>query len=890
MTELSIARLNDALSGRYTLESEIGQGGMATVYLAQDLKHNRKVALKVLKPELAAVVGGERFLAEIEVTANLQHPNILPLFDSGEADGFLYYVMPYVEGETLRDRIDREHQLPVDEAVRMATEVAEALDHAHRQGVVHRDIKPGNILLRDGRPLVADFGIALAVGAAGGTRLTETGLSVGTPYYMSPEQATGDSHVGPATDIYALACVLYEMLVGDPPYPGSTAQAVLGKIISGEHVSAIQQRTTIPTHVDAAIRRSLEKLPADRFTSAGDFARALRDPSFRYGQEVAAGAGGGGIAWKVAAAVLGVATVALAAALALQPEPPSPGVARYQLREVPERAFTNVFGNSVAISPDGRMIAYTGAGEDNAEEVGLWIRDRDNLEPRLIPRTESAFHPTFSPDGTRVAFVGQDRTVQIISLEGRPPLVLRSDTTVNRAGISWTDDGYLYYSRRQAPHGISRIPEGGGEPEVVTTVDTTRSEVRHYFPDVLPGSELMLVTIAREETYNADTRDIGVVRLGTGEVTVLFQAIQAHWSTSGHIIGVLADGSVVAVPFDEKTLETGPMLPLFTGVGIEGQVSADLAVSRSGTLVYAPGTGVGSQSEAGQPVWVTRSGGTSPVDPDWRGLIRSARFSRDGTRVAYDVGRPGGQPGVELKELDRGPRQLLSAEGITGLRPTWAADQERIVFISLTTNGERSFDVRRADAATRVEPFLAPETGLAQEIEFSPDGRWLVVRVGGDMYIQATEPGSEPESLFADSAYFEGNFAISPDSRWIAYTSAETGEYRVYVSPFPNVSDGRTIVSLNPGTSPRWSRDGRELYYKERGGNFLTAEILVTGDDVRVGERQVLFQVGNMFTDVNHAAYDVHPDGRLLMTLLGGANLEDGLIVVEGFAEEIEGR
>jgi serine/threonine-protein kinase len=281
MTASPIERLNAALTGRYVIDGELGEGGMATVYLADDLRHERKVALKVLKPELAAVVGADRFLAEIKTTANLQHPHILPLFDSGEADSFLFYVMPFIDGETLRDRLDRERQLPIDEALGIATAVANALHTAHELGVVHRDIKPGNILLSRGQPLVADFGIALAVGSAGGNRLTETGLSVGTPYYMSPEQATGDQVIGPASDTFALACVLYEMLVGEPPYPGATAQAVLGKIIQGVPVSATAVRRSIPLHVDAAIRKSLEKLPADRFTDAHEFAKALSDPSFR---------------------------------------------------------------------------------------------------------------------------------------------------------------------------------------------------------------------------------------------------------------------------------------------------------------------------------------------------------------------------------------------------------------------------------------------------------------------------------------------------------------------------------------------------------------------------------------------------------------------------------
>ena len=292
--------------------------------LADDVKHERKVALKVLRPELAAVVGAERFLGEIKTTANLQHPHILPLFDSGEADGFLFYVMPYVEGETLRDRINREKQLPVDEAVRITTGVANALDYAHRHKVIHRDIKPANILLQDGEPVVADFGIALAVGAAGSNRLTETGLSLGTPYYMSPEQATGDQVVGSSTDTYALGSVLYEMLTGEPPFPGSTAQAVLGKIIAGEPVSAAKYRPAVPANVDGAVRRALEKLPADRFTSAQEFVRALGDEHFRYGEAgvgVAgarlAGAGGGPVTgpWNRISVALAGATLLLAVAL-----------------------------------------------------------------------------------------------------------------------------------------------------------------------------------------------------------------------------------------------------------------------------------------------------------------------------------------------------------------------------------------------------------------------------------------------------------------------------------------------------------------------------------------------------------------------------------------------
>jgi len=280
------SRLASALADRYRIERELGQGGMATVYLAEDLKHDRKVAIKVLKPELAAVLGAERFVPEIKTTAALSHPHILPLFDSGSATAgqgsneFLYYVMPYIEGETIRTKLERERQFGIEAAIRITTEVADALDYAHRNGVIHRDIKPENILLHDGRPMVMDFGIALAVSAAAGGRMTETGMSLGTPHYMSPEQATADRDITGRSDIYSLASVLYEMLTGEPPHMGTSAQQIIMKIIAEPVKSVIELRKSVPPHVAAAVGKALEKLPADRFDSAKAFAEALVNPQF----------------------------------------------------------------------------------------------------------------------------------------------------------------------------------------------------------------------------------------------------------------------------------------------------------------------------------------------------------------------------------------------------------------------------------------------------------------------------------------------------------------------------------------------------------------------------------------------------------------------------------
>jgi serine/threonine protein kinase/tetratricopeptide (TPR) repeat protein len=277
-----VRRIAEALRGRYTIERKIGAGGMATVYAARDLKHDRRVAIKVLRWELAALVGTARFLGEIRTTANLQHPHILPLHDSGEADGTVYYVMPYIDGESLRDRLMREQQLPIEDAVRITTEVADALHYAHRQGVIHRDIKPENILLREGHALVADFGIALSSSTGGDVRLTEIGVSMGTPSYMSPEQAAGERALDARSDVYALAAVMYEMLVGEPPFNAGSVQAMLGKLLVDEPAGLASRRVRVPAHVEAAILRGLEKLPADRFATARDFATALREPAFSY--------------------------------------------------------------------------------------------------------------------------------------------------------------------------------------------------------------------------------------------------------------------------------------------------------------------------------------------------------------------------------------------------------------------------------------------------------------------------------------------------------------------------------------------------------------------------------------------------------------------------------
>ncbi len=393
-------RLTAALAGRYAVERELGAGGMATVYLARDLKHNREVALKVLRPELAAVLGAERFLQEIRISARLDHPHILTLIDSGETEGFVWYVLPYVRGESLRNKLTREQQLSIEETVRIATQVASALEYAHRHGVIHRDIKPENILLHEGEAVVADFGIALAVREAGGPRLTETGLSLGTPQYMSPEQATGGRALDARSDVYSLAAVVYEMLAGEPPHTGPTVQAVIAKLLTERPTRIRTVRDTVPEGIDAAVAKALAKVPADRFGGAAEFAAALAaspaEPT----------AGGRRRRVVVAAGIVGALAIGVGLWLGVRAAASRRGPAFVAL----DRSQLTFTGNATipAISGDGKQVAYVVKRCTGATcSYGIEIQDVGGGESRrVIDGATALYSIRWSPDRRFLIFGG----------------------------------------------------------------------------------------------------------------------------------------------------------------------------------------------------------------------------------------------------------------------------------------------------------------------------------------------------------------------------------------------------------------------------------------------------------------------------------------------------
>jgi serine/threonine-protein kinase len=892
MPEL-LSRLQIALADRYRIDTEIGAGGMATVYLAQDLRHDRKVALKLLRPELSAVIGAERFLAEIKLTANLQHPHILPLFDSGEADGFLFYVMPFVEGESLRSRLTREKQLPVAEAVRIATEVASALDYAHRHGVVHRDIKPENILLHDGQALVADFGIALAASKASGARMTETGMSLGTPHYMSPEQAMGEREITARSDVYALGAVLYEMLTGDPPFTGSTAQAIVARVVTESPRPLHAQRHTIPPHIEAAVLTALEKLPADRFASAAEFAQAL-----------AARGTGGSMARTTATAARTAAPAArprldpvkigLFAALAVAAglagwgwlrSGPAPAVNRFSLYLTPDEALLGVTGSGtrLAISPDGLRLVYVGPGPNNGR---LWVRDHDKLGSTPISGTDGAGSPFFSPDGRSVGFILSGTRLRTVPLDGGPTQSL-SDS-VNATAADWGSDGYIYV---ECDSGIGRVRATGGPLELVYRV-APHNQAGAEWPVVLPGAKGM---VFRTRLANQATSDFNIVgmTLPNGQPHVLTRGILARYSPTGHLLVLTADGKLVGMPFDAgKVAVTGPPVGLLEGIGIEvGGFSANVALSNTGTLIYT----TGAAARARRPAWVTREGLEIGIDSTWepQGTIGAAAISPDGRSLAVDLTQ-NGNSSIWIKQLPVGPFSRLTFGDTSNLRPTWTPDGRSLIYVGNVSAPGGVVMRRRADGTGSAEVLIHSPFMWAQALP-SPDGRWILARrsvqEAGNGDIFGVRAGDSALVPLVTGPATEALPAVSPDGRWLAYATTESGTVQVYVRPFPDVSSARWQVSTGDGRDPRWSHSGRELFYVSPSTGKLMSVAVKPGATFAFDQPRALFSTVPYVPGGSVPAYDVGPDDKRFLFLRETApNQRSELIMVQNWSRELKER
>ena len=849
MTDV-VTRLSSALVDRYRIERELGAGGMATVYLAHDLKHQRDVAIKVLHPDLGAALGGERFLSEIRTTARLQHPHILPLLDSGEADGLLYYVMPLVTGETLRTRLERERQLAITDAVRIAREVASALDYAHRQGVIHRDIKPENILLHDGQALVADFGIALAVQSAGGARMTQTGLSLGTPQYMSPEQAMGERLIDARSDIYALGAVTYEMLAGDAPFTGGSVQAIVAKIMTEKPTPVHTLRDTVPEHVEDAVLTALAKLPADRFATAAEFAQALvgggtegttvlrRAPRTSRVRRVVPLAGLGAVA-LAAGVLIGRGTARPAAA------PPSP-VVRYAIALPDSFAFADGASSDIAFAPDGSKFAYV-------SRAGILLRAVDQLDAvRLIRGTV----PFFSPDGLWLGYVDGPRILKLSLAGGAPVQICDSCPGYS---FQWGSDDTVRFHRAPDYDANTRllmaVSARGGRPYEIARPDSGSGEAFRS-PVLLPGTRTVVFSV-----FVGNSSRLAALDLKTGVVTRFDQTgFTPQWVDAGFITLGTADGGLLALPFDKRRAQpTGPPVTIARDVSQPDGFTSRAAVSHTGAIMYAQGGG----DLPRELLLVSRNGQAQRIDANAK-LFANPRLSPDGRRLAIgitDVATSARD--VWVTDLAQHTWSRLTTNGISN-RPIWSADGGRIIYSSnddlwwITSDGSGTPDS------------LLVANGSRYGGSVTADGRDLVFHeIGSEREgIRRLHFDSAPVSVpLVTTRFRESAPALSPDGRWLAYASDETGRAEVYARPYAT-SGGRVSISLAGGAEPLWSRDGRELYY--RAGDSLMVATIAPGPTLAISARRLLFR-GSFMNGDGFREYDVTPDGSRFVMLSGGS-------------------
>ena len=876
-------RLTAALADRYRVDRELGQGGMATVYLAHDLKHDRDVAIKVLHPDLGAALGGDRFLSEIRTTARLQHPHILPLLDSGEADGLLYYVMPLVTGETLRARLERERQLPIADAVRIAREVASALDYAHRQNVIHRDIKPENILLHDGQAIVADFGIALAVQSAGGQRMTQTGLSLGTPQYMSPEQAMGERTIDARSDIYALGAVTYEMLAGDAPFTGGSVQAIVAKVLSEKPTSLHMLRDTVPAHVEHAVFTALAKLPADRFASASEFATALGAAS---GATLTAGPRASAPArplardprtWVTAGAL---AAAACLATLYLARPVASTAVSRQRV-QLWQRTVDFVLspgaradGMQAAIAPDGSSIVF-------ADTVnGQWMlkrKLRQASEGIPMSGTEGGISPFFSPDGKWVAFLTHDFKLRKVPVDGGGAITLAEDVAPDMRSGAWlADNTIVYFAEGSA---LKRVPSEGGP--AVALRGYKLGAVASIMP--LPDSRGVLLTACAANC--AIESSVYAYSFAADSLTRLApRAAGAWYAPTGHLLYSARDGGVFAAAFDTKTmtLTSGPVSV------IEGVDPMRFALSASGSVLYTTDEVARTAEDL---VWVTRDGRATAVDSSWVEHFEYPALSPDGQSFAVSVRAK--TTDLWLRRAD-GSRVKLVTPGLISWRPSWMPDGRSLMFISAGDLSRNRYDVSvyraTADGSSSAALVQRDTVGL-WEAEVSRDGGWMVMRkdVTGSRNVLLARRLTGDTTLRTvfdmPAVQFALSTTLSPDNRWLAYASSESGTVNVYVTSFP---DGQTkfAVSRGGGTEPKWSRDGRELFFES--GGALNIVNVPAGPTFAPGNPRVLFSLAGYRRARNRQQYDVSPDGsRFLMIRERVAATAPTAVYVENWLTEL---
>jgi serine/threonine-protein kinase len=885
--------------GPFQILSPLGAGGMGEVYRASDSKLRREVALKLL-PEAFARDEARmtRFSREAQVLAALNHPNIAAIYGLEESGGVRALVMELIEGPTLAERIGQ-GPLPVEEALSVARQIAEALEYAHEKGVVHRDVKPANIKLRhDGQVKVLDFGLAKALEgdqaksdpAASPTlslAATSAGVILGTAAYMSPEQAKGKT-VDRRADIWAFGCVLCEMLTGRSTFQGETTTEVLAAVIMKEPDLSDLPRGLSP-RIRQLLKRCLAKDAKQRLRDIGEaritIAEVLTQPESTSSDHQPAAGGGRApllrrsrfLPWAVA----GIAIVACGSVW-LRPAPRAGNsVVRFSLG-LPEGSVA-VSDNrvSVAISPDGQQLAFLANSGGGPQRI--YTRRMDTTDAVPLAGTEEATGPFFSPDGQWIGFAANGKLKKVRFGGGNPVIV--ADAPDFRGG-TWLADDSIVFSPGPAT-GLVRVV-ASGSPQTLTTVQASKNERTHRWPYALPGGKAVLFTVgAIDSTENYDNAEIDAVVIATGERKVVFRGARMarYLPGSGYLL-LAREGSLSAVPFDpERLITRGNPVPALQGVqGERATGSSHFAVSDTGTMFFIPGT---DRTAERLLVWLDPSGTPVPLAAPPRPYFEPA-LSPDGQRVAVAVDS-GSSMDVWVYDLARKVLNRLTF-GPNNSAPIWSADGRRVIYRKETTDGKIAIAWKPADGAGEEELLLAGDRPVFPT-SASPDGKWLAVSLqekGGpaDVYMLSLA-GDHKLQPFITGPYDESSASFSPDGRWVAYRSNESGRYEIYVKPFPDAK-GRWQISAESGGEVRWSPTGKELIYR-RENQYFAVPVQTAGTFQAGAARPFLRETFPRITALSGSVFSLSRDGKRVLITVSPKSEASGvrLEVTTNWAEEM---
>lgn len=887
--------------GPYEILSAVGAGGMGEVYKARDTRLDRTVAVKILPPHLSTdPMLRQRFEREARAVSSLNHPQICVVHDVGQQDGISYIVMEFLEGETLAQALER-GPMPLGLTLKYAIQVADALDKAHRQGVVHRDLKPGNIMITSGSAKLMDFGLAKSTAPiAPGSSLTmvptlaspitQQGTIVGTFQYMSPEQVEGRD-TDARSDLFAFGAVLYEMLTGRRAFTGKSALSVASAVLEKdpEPLTAIAPMT--PPALDRAVRKCLAKDPEERWQSARDLMLELK-----WIAEAGSQAGVPAVVsarrkinervWMAATALLLLATTTLAI-LYYRSATKEPPVIRAAVMPAEKTTFVMAGGQvpgPVAVSPDGTKMVFSARTQDGSQ--ALYLRDVQSALPRIVPGTAGGAMPFWSPDGKRLGFFA-DTKLKRIDIEGGPAQTICQAGSVNRGG-AWSSRGVIVFAT--GPNStLLKVADTGGTPEPATQFDAKLGETSHRWPHFLPdGNHFMYFARSGPAGTSRETNGIRVASLDGGPVKQLLRTQANAIYAAGHLL-FLRDNTLFAQAFDLKKLElVGQAIPL--GEQIQRDLGTALGVfgaARDGNvLVYQTGPSVaGSQLR-----WFDRSGKDLGVAGD-QGYYLDFSLSPDGKTIAAAIvdAQGGAPPNIWMLETARaGVRSRFSFDPAPERTPVWSPDGSRVVFTSGRSGQWNMYTKSFSGSGTEELLFASNETAFATD--WSRDGKWLLFQKGGDLQVNNSDiwalpiTGERKPVPVVKSDFAEAAAVFSPDGRWIAYHSDESGRQEIYVAPFPG--PGRKWqVSVAGGTRARWTRNGKQILYLDPNDRLTVTDVKTTATDFQVGHTTSLFDIR---ASRPGTVYDLSADGqRVLVNTFAVALSADPMTMVINWQEEL---